>query len=168
MSESPSERRRRLINLGELIALAALIVSALGVWIAWKSSGEDKTTRIVEQRQPVPLTLRGTADPDGSDLVISPIDPGHALESATVAIKGASPIEIGSDGKLQAGDVQAALKDGPKEPKDVTQRVSVRIDAHYVEMGADRRGGGTYVLRYRWEGGGLFGGRSVRLVGLSR
>src|SRR5205085_1183196 len=41
-------------------------------------------------------------------------------------------------------------------------------DAHYVEMGADRRGGGTYVLRYRWEGGGLFGGRSVRLVGLSR
>ena len=31
MSESPSERRRRLINLGELIALAALIVSAVGV-----------------------------------------------------------------------------------------------------------------------------------------
>lgn len=168
MSESPSERRRRLINLGELIALAALIVSALGVWIAWKSSSEDKTTRIVEQRQPVPLTLRGTADRDGGELDISPVDSGHALQSLTVTIKGASPIEVGSDGKLRASDVQAALKDRPKEDKDRTYAVPVRISAHYVEMGADRRGGGNYVLRYRWEGGGLFGGRSLRLVGLSR
>jgi hypothetical protein len=168
MSESPSGRRRRLINLGELIALAALIVSAVGVWIAWKSSSEDKTTRIVEQHQPVPLTLRASADSDGSTLLIVPVDQGHALESATVTIKGAAPIELGSDGKLQASEVQAALKNRPKEPKDVTQKIPVRIDAHYVEMGADRRGGGTYVLRYRWEGGGLFGVRSVRLVGLSR
>jgi len=50
----------------------------------------------------------------------------------------------------------------------VTHSVPVRIDARYVEMGKDRRGGGNYVLRYKWEGGGLFGGRSLRLVGLSR
>jgi hypothetical protein len=168
MSETPSQRRRRLVNLGELIALAALIVSALGVWIAWKSSSEDKPTRVVEQHQAVPLTLRGIADRNGSELVISPVDPGHALESATVTIKEASPIEIGSDGKIEASDVQAALNARPKEPKDVAQRVPMKIAARYVEMGADRRGGGTYILRYRWEGGGLFGGRSLRLVGLSR
>jgi len=168
MTESPSERRRRLINLGELIALAALIVSAFGVWIAWKSSSNDRPTRVVEQHQPVPLTLRGVADRDGSALTISPVDPGHALESATVAIKGASPIELGSDGKLQASDVQAALKGREKEPKDITERVPVRIDAHFVEMGADKHGSGTYVLRYKWEGGGLFGGRSLSIVGLSR
>ena len=168
MSESPSERRRRLISLGELIALAALIVSALGVWIAWKSSSEDKPTRIVEQHQPVPLTLRGVADRDGGALTISPVDPGHALESATVTIKGASPIELGSDGRLQANDVQAALKDRPKEEKDRTYSASARIDVHYVEMGAEKRGGGSYVLRYKWQGGGLFGGRSLRLVGLGR
>jgi hypothetical protein len=168
MSESPSERRRRLISLGELIALAALIVSALGVWIAWKSSSEDKPTRVVEQRPAVPLTLRAMPNGDGSVLTISPTDPNHGLESLTVTIKGASPIEIGSDGRLQASDVQTALKDRPKEEKDRTYSGPVRIVAHYVEMGADKRGGGSYVLRYRWEGGGLFGGRSVRLVGLSR
>jgi hypothetical protein len=169
MNKSPEARaRRRWINLGELIALAALIVSGLGVWIAWRSSSEDKPTRVVEQRQPIPLTLRGAADRDGGALTISPVDPGHALQSATVTIKGASPIELGSDGRLQASDVQAALNGGPKEDKDRTYSISVRIAAHYVEMGADRRGGGTYTLRYRWEGGGLFGGRSVRLVGLSR
>jgi hypothetical protein len=46
--------------------------------------------------------------------------------------------------------------------------VPVRIAARYVENGSDRRGGGTYVLRYKWEGGGLFGGRSIHLLGLSK
>ena len=169
MSESPEARaRRRWINLGELIALAALIVSALGVWIAWKSSTEDKPARVVEQRQPLPLTLRGMPNSNGSEITISPVDSGHALESATVTIKGAPPIELGSDGRLQASDVQTALKDRPKEAKDRTYSVPVRISARYVEMGADRHGGGSYVLRYRWEGGGLFGGRSVRLTSFSR
>jgi hypothetical protein len=162
------QTRRRLISLGELIALAALIVSAIGVWIAWKSSNEDKPTRVVEQRTAVPLTLRGMANADGSTLTISPVDAGHALESATVTIKGASAIELGSDGRLQASDVQAALKNREKEDKDRTYSVTARIDVHYVEMGADRRSAGNYVLRYRWEGGGLFSGRSLRLVGLSR
>jgi hypothetical protein len=165
MNES---EKRRLINLGELIALAALIVSAFGVWIAWKSSNNDQPTRVVEQHQPVPLSLRGSADRDGSTLTISPVDPGHGLQSLSVAIKGTSPIQIGSDGELSASDVQSALKDRYKEAKEVMHSVPVRIDARYVEMGKDRRGGGTYVLRYKWEGGGLFGGRSLRLVSLSR
>jgi hypothetical protein len=165
MNES---ERRRLISLGELIALAALIVSALGVWIAWKSSSKDEPTRIVEQRSAVPLALRGTADSDGRTLTIVPADPSHALESLKVMIKGASPIEAGSDGRLSASDVETALKGREKEAKDVTHSVPIRIDARYVESGSDRRGGGSYVLRYKWEGGGLFGGRSLRLVGISR
>ena len=160
--------RRRWINLGELIALAALAVSAAGVWIAWKSSNRSEPTRIVEQRSAVPLALRGVVDGDGRTLTIAPADSTHALESVTVTIKGASPIEIGSDGRLSATDVQAVLKDREKEAKDVTHGLPVRVAARYVESGADRRGGGSYVLRYKWEGGGLFGGRSLRLVGLSR
>ncbi|MFL6727553.1 MAG: hypothetical protein ACJ8FS_13725 [Sphingomicrobium sp.] len=169
MSETESEaRRRRWINLGELIALAALIVSALGVWIAWKSGSQDKPTRVVEQRTAVPLALRGTPDDDGRTMTIMPADPAHALESLTVTIKGAPAIEIGSDGRFSASDLGSALKGREKEAKDVTRSVAVRIDARYIENGADRRAGGAYVLRYKLEGGGLFGGRSVRFVGLSR
>ena len=169
MSESPDARtRRRWINLGEIIALAALVVSALGVWIAWKSSSKDGPTRIVEQKSAVPLALRGSVDSSGQTLTIIPADPSHALESLKVTFKGSSPIELGSDGRLSASDVQGALKNPDKPVKDVTLSVPVRIDARYVETGTDRRGGGSYVLRYKWEGGGLFGGRSLRLVGLSR
>ena len=162
------ETRRRWISLGETIAIAALMVSAVGVWIAWQSSNNDRPTRVVEQRSAVPLALRGTADGDGRTLTIVPADPGHALQSLRLTINGASPIDVGSDGRLSASDVEAALKGREKEAKDVTHSVALRIDARYVESGSDRRGGGAYVLRYKWEGGGLFGGRSLRLVGLAR
>ena len=165
---SDEQTPRRWINLGEIIALCALVVSGLGVWIAWKSSDHDKPTRIVEQRSAVPLALRGTVDTDGRTLTIIPADPAHALESLTVTIKSASPIQVGSDGKLSASDAEAALKNREKEAKDVTLSVPIRVDARYVENGADRRGGGSYILRYKWEGGGLFGGRSLHFVGMSK
>ena len=161
------KEKRRLINLGELIALAALVVSAIGVWIAWKSSGNDQPTKVVEQRQPIPLTLRGKADRAGRVLEISPVETGHALQSLTVRITDAAPIEIGSDGSLSAGELETALKDRDKDAKG-SRSIPVLIDARYVEMGKDRRASGNYVLRYRWEGGGLLGGRSLRLTGLSR
>ena len=167
MSEPESRTRRRWISLGETIALAALIVSAFGVWIAWKSSSENKPTQIVEQRQAIPLTLRGKAEDEGRRLEITPIEGSHALESLTLTVKGASPIPIGSDGVLDASDLEAALKDRDKDTRG-SLTVPVRIDARYVEAGTDRRTGGNYLLRYRWEGGGLFGGRSLRLTGLSR
>lgn len=162
------QTRRRWISIGELIALAALIVSSIGVWIAWRGSTEDKTTRVVEQRSRVALALRGAAERNGRAIAIMPADPSHALESLTVTIKGAPAIDVGGDGKLSASDVEAAFGGRDKEAKDVTHIVQVRIDARYVEAGTDRRGGGTYALRYKWEGGGLFGGRSLHLVGLSR
>lgn len=170
MSESESERRRRRwITLGELIALAALIVSGLGVWISWKSSDRpDGPTRIVEQRQAIPLTLRGRREDDGERLEISPVESNHALESLTLTFPQGARIDVGSDGELQASDVEAVLKSHGDEPKDRTLTVPVRIDARYVEMGKDKHSSGSYTLRYMWKHGGLFGGRSLHLVGLSR
>lgn len=170
MSETESQaRRRRWINFGELIAVLALIVSAAGVWVSWKSSSHDEEpATVIEQRKPVALVLRGHAVNDGRALDISPVDSGHALESLTITLPGKSAIDAGSDGRVDAGDVEAALSGHEKDAKDKTYSVPVRVDARYVEDGTDRRGGGPYTLRYRWEGGGLFGGRSLRLVSLSR
>jgi hypothetical protein len=158
--------RRRWITFGELLGLAALVVSAAGVWISWKNSVEDKPTRVVEERKPIPLTLRGTAQEEGRVLEIAPVEPSHALERLTVSITGAPPIEIGGDGRLSASALERSLDDRDKDKG--SHSVGVRIEARYVEAGADRRASGRYTLRYRWESGGLFGGRSLRLVSLSR
>jgi len=168
MSETPEQRRRRWISFGELTAVLALIVSAIGVWVSWNNDHSDKPAPSSEQHRPIPLTLRGTVDSEGRVLTIIPADPEHALQSLTVTIAGASPIDVGSDGRLNASDVEDALKGHEKELKDHVYSEPARITAHYVENGVDRHGGGTYTLRYRWEGGGLFGSRSLQLVGLSR
>jgi hypothetical protein len=167
MSETDPSKRRPLIHFGELIALAALVVSALGVWIAWESSKPRGPTQIVEQRKRVPLALRGSVDDRGETLTISPADPSHALESIVLKI-GRSSIEVGSDGKFDASQIQQTLKSRGDESKGTVLRLPMKAEARYVEDGVDRRGGGNYVLRYKWEGGGLFGGRSLRLVGFSR
>ena len=166
MSDSVPTRKSR-ISLGEGIALAALIISGLGLWLSWKNSNEDRPTRIVEQRQAIALTLRGEVEGDGRSLVITPVEQGHALQSLTLTPKGGNAIELGSDGRLSARDVERALGKDARDSKG-SQSLSVRIDAQYVEAGTDRRGGGQYRIRYHWEGGGLLGGRSLRLAGLSR
>jgi hypothetical protein len=155
MSESSdTQTRRRWIALGEVIAIAALIVSAIGVWIAWRSTSNNQPTRVVEQRQAIPLTLRGTVENEGRELIIAPVEQSHALESLTLTLPGVSPIELGSDGTLSAGDIEGALKVNDGDDKG-NHSVPVRIATRYVEMGKDRTSRGNYALRYRWEGGGL-------------
>ncbi len=174
MSESGEQeeaRRARLrwINLGEAIAIGALVISGLALWHEWrKDDAPSAPAIVVEEHRPVPIILRASVVDDGNALEISPVESSHSLDSAIIAIEGASPIEIGSDGRLAASDVERALDPGKDEAKGKTLSVTARITARYVESGSDRRGGGTYRLRYRWEGGGLFGGRSIHLVGLSR
>jgi hypothetical protein len=161
MTESPP-KRKTWISLGETIALAALIISGAGLYLAWKD--KDGPTRVVEQRQSIPLTLRGVPVDDGRALEISPVEPGHGLQSLTVALKGSAPLEVGSDGRLDASDIERALGDVEKK----SGAVSARIDTRYVEAGTDRKASRTYRIRYRWEGGGLFGGRSLRIAGFGR
>ena len=167
-TEAKRKARLRWVTLGEAIALAALIISGIGVWLSWKGSSEERSpTTIVERRQAIPLALRGRARSDGRSLEIMPVEDSHALQSLTVAPRGAKPIELGSDGNLSARDLENALGGNAPAGKG-THRARVQIAAKYVEAGADKSATGSYVISYRWEGGGLFGGRSLRLVGLSR
>jgi hypothetical protein len=162
-SEEAKRTRRRWIGFGETIAIIGVAISAVALWKTWDSG--NKPAVVVEKREAIPLNLRAKAQNDGRTLEISPVEPGHALQSLAIAL-GGTTISVGSDGDLAADDVEKALKD--RDENKGAHSAPVRIDARYVEAGTDRRGGGSYVLRYRVEGGGLFGSRSVRLTSLSR
>jgi hypothetical protein len=166
-AEAKRKARLRWVTLGEAIAIAALIVSAAGVWLSWNSDGEKVTTTVVEKRLAVPLALRGKPRDDGRSLEISPVESSHALQSLNLIVGGTSAVDVGSGGELGAGDFERALGDKAAEGKG-PNRVRVRVDAKYVEAGADKSASGAYVVTYRWEGGGLFGGRSLRFVSFSR
>ena len=126
-----------------------------------------RTTTVVEKRQSIPLTLRGKAQNGGRSLEVSPVESSHALQSLAITLPGADAINLGSDGDLSAAMSNPRSARMRPDGKG-TQRVSARIVAKYVEAGADKSATGSYVIGYRWEGGGLFGGRSLRLVSLSR
>ena len=164
--ETESQRRARLrwVTLGEAIAIAALILSGLGLWREWNKRDDPKV--VIEKPTAIRLALRGHVTDDGRRLEISPIEDGHALQSLVITAAG-SKIELGSDGELTARALENALGKQAEDGKG-THRARVRIEARYVEAGADRTAAGAYVLSYKWEGGGLFGGRSLRLAGMTK
>ncbi len=41
-TEAQRKARLRWVTLGEAIAIAALIISAAGLWLSWRTSGDDK------------------------------------------------------------------------------------------------------------------------------
>ena len=169
MTETPEQRRRRLrwLTLGEIIAVIAVAISALGLWKTWQDK-PDKPV-LVEKQATVPLTLRGVARKDGRSLLVEPVEANHSLDSASLSF-GSSKVELAGNAQLNAGDFERAVEksDTAKDQKgDGLHRLPLRIDARYVEAGQTRRSVANYALVYRWEEGGLFGGRSLRLVGLS-
>ena len=166
MTEPESPRpRRKWIAFGELIALAALIISGLGLWNSWRGNESAKTgpTEVVERKSAVPLVLRGRIADEGKRLEIAPVEPGHALQSLTLKLANGQSIDVGSDGELDADRLEAAAEaQNPKRRGDGW--IKATISARYVEAGVERTSSRTYAIGYRWDGG-LFGGKSLRLTG---
>lgn len=163
---NPNAQRRRWINIGEIIAVAGLVISGLALWNSWGRSDDKPTATIVERQRPIPLALRGKIEDDGRTLVVTPVEPGHALDSLKLTVARRTIDAAGSDGRIAADAIEPLLDNIAAKGDSGT--LPVTIDARYVEAGKDRRGGGRYRLAWRWEKGGLLGGRSLRLTGLNR
>ena len=162
-------RRRRRIALGEAIGIAALLISALGLWNSWRGDGNDKPAVVVDRGQkPIPLVLRGALADDGKVIHLAPLEAGHALDelkmSARPPAKGIAT--FGSEPMLSAAMVETWLPEGGKH--EGSGSVAVDSVARYVETGETRTAKQRYRIDYRWKDGGLLSGKSVRLTGISR
>ena len=161
-TETKKRSRIRWVTLGEAIAIAALILSGLGLWHEWNK--RESRPVVVEKTTAIPLALRGRVRENGRELEIAPIEDSHALQSLELLI-GKSTIELDGDGELKANDVEGVLDDAVKEGGP--HRLPVRITARYVEAGQDKIVTDSYVLSYRSKDK-LIGGRSLRITGLTR
>ena len=158
-------KRKSRVSIGEGIALAALFVSALGLWNSWKGDDRPGPTEVVEKKAAVPLTLRGRIEDEGERLVVEPVEATHALDSLQFAFASGKTVETGSNGTLSAGEVENAL---PDQTEKADGQILATVTARYVEAGRDRESKRRYAIRYRWEGGGLFEGRRLRIVDFRR
>jgi hypothetical protein len=164
MSEQPPKKRRG-IGFGEAIALIAVGISAAGLYNSWQD-GKREPTEVVERKAAIPLVLRGQVEDGGRRLVIGPVEDTHALESLELALAKGAKLELGGDGVLTAGEIEDGLPEGTERKGD--GRIVATTTARYVESGEERTATRRYAIRYRWEGGGLFDDRDLRLTGFQR
>lgn len=163
--------KMRWLTLGETVAIAAVVISGLGLYNSWNRA-ETPAPAVGSARKASPLTLRATAQGDGARLVLSPVSAAQVVQSQTIAFPkalGVAPIETTGDPRIEAGWVDAPLRRAAaaKDPGAGDRRVPVLITTRYIEDDAEKTDTAIYQLGYALSEGGLFGGRHVRLRGLS-
>ena len=162
-------RRRRRIALGEAIGIAALLISALGLWNSWRNGDDDKPAVVIDRApKPIPLMLRGAVSDDGKVIRLAPLESTHALDEVVITARppAKGTATFGSDPMLSAAMVETWLPEAGKREGSGT--LAADTVARYVEAGETRTAKQRYRIGYTWKDGGLFSGKSVRLIAFSR
>lgn len=164
---TPAQTRRRWINIGEVVAVAGLLISGLALWNSW-GRNDGKPAVVVEGEKPIPLALRGTVEDEGKAMRLAPVEAGHALDEVrlTAAAPASGSASFGSEPVLSAAAIEEWL---PKDAKrEGVGTLIVTVAARYIEQGEVRTANQRYRVNYGWKEGGLLSGRSLRLTGFSR
>lgn len=179
MTETGEERkeaaaiRRRWITLGEVLGVAAVLISALTLWnnVQERKSNEAEraATSTREARVQTALILKATVQNDGRRLAIAPLDSGQAIQNQRIVFPsalGISPVETVADPRIEADWIADALKKSDNAKESAGDRhVPVAIVTNFVAGGTMHSDAALYNLAYIREGH-LFGS-SIRLRGLS-
>lgn len=177
MAETPAERaeaaaiRRRWVTLGEIVAIAGLVISALALWSSWSERRTDEAARRIEKtteaRTRTAITL--TATPVGNGAALKLADPAHPIQGIKVTFPSA--IGIGPHSSAAGPQIKArwfapallALTD--KGPDDREGRLPVIIAADYWDGDRHVTDTARYDIVWRTEGR-LLQGRALRLEGI--
>lgn len=162
--------RRRWINLGEFVAVAGLIIAAVGLWLTYRDRQADEADKQAERKAEaterslyvVKTSLRG------NDVVIEP-DDRHALGDVAATFPSAlgiapqtSPTQTIPEGWFKSALLKAT--DGGAD--DQEGKLPVLLTVNYMDGDQQRATTGIYDIVWRTKGGGLLGGRSLKVVGM--
>ena len=170
MSETTedSARKRRWLNLAELVAVAGVLIAAAGLYFTWV----DRRDRVAAETEAAHVTgryeIRATAAKDGDALVLTP-DERHEVQDATVTFPAALGIapQDASAGRIERDwFARALLKATDGGPDDQTGRLPVLIRVRYADGDATRTESGLYDVVWRTRGRHFPLGRSLMLEAL--
>ncbi|OYY69387.1 hypothetical protein [Sphingomonas sp. 28-63-12] len=163
--------RRRWVTLGEIVAIAGLIISALALWSSWADHRTDEAERRAEKaaeaKAKTAVLLTATPRHGGEDLALT--DPGHPVQSITVTFPTAFglPVQSSAPSPTIAARWFAAkliaMTDGGADSR--TGRLPVIIASEYWDGDRQMIDRAIYDIAWRTEGRLLLG-RLVRLDGL--
>lgn len=184
MAETPREReeaarvRRRWLNLGEAIALIAVLISGLTLWNSWRERQNAEAEHAVQSAQSAKkattLILKAMPDKDGGMLALAPRADEQAIQSQTIhfpSTLGVSAAETSSDARIEKGWFENGLirarRAAGAEAAPGDARLPVVIETHYLAEGDAQVDRAIYEIGYVTSHS-LIGGTDVHLRGLSR
>lgn len=168
--------RRRWITLGELLAVAAVVISGLTFWNSYSERRSNEVERESEERsadvRARTLILRGVPDKEGETLSISaPTD--QAIQSQSVTFPTALDLETieTTNPRIEAdwfdGALRKARKEAGQRDEDAgDERLPIAITTRYIADGEMITDVSLYDVGYAVKDRFLRGG-VVRLRGLS-
>lgn len=172
--------RRRWITLAEVLGVIAVLISGLTLWNSYRQQNADEADKAAARSRAEAeaqlLLLRASPDHEGRTLAFASAGTGQTIQNQTILFPG--PLHVAAvdtviEPRIEAGWFEEALlrarqAAGEHEESRGDQRVPVGITTLFFSGGAMHRDSAIYDIGYRVEGGGLFGGRKLRMRGISR
>lgn len=159
--------RRRWINLGEFVAVAGLIIAAVGLWLTYHDRQTDEADKRAEANARARYEVKAVVA-DNNDLLIVR-DDRHDLGD----IKVVFPTALGVSPQTSSGQTIAerwfknALLKATDGGADVQEgKLPVLLTVNYMDDDKPRSTTGVYDIVWRTKGGGLIGGRSLKVIGM--
>ena len=179
MTDNPSDQaerraiRRRWINVGEIAAVAGLIIAALSLYFGWSERRDDESQRradkiaaqrsAAEQRSHVGLVA---TDADGDVLTFKGV--ACTLQSADISFPtalGVPPQNTVLEHRIEAAWFREPLLDAVKAANIDQGRLPVLVESRCTDEDGERLERAIYDVPYRIESR-LLQGKIIRLRGL--
>ncbi|MGJ3649814.1 hypothetical protein ACLB0R_15260 [Sphingomonas sp. GlSt437] len=158
--------RRRWITLGEGVAVAGLIVSALALWNSYADRRTDEAQKAAETRAHSAVFLTATPRHGGEVLALS--DAQHPTQSLSIAFPpslGVAPHTVSGTLELRADWIADAVLAAADKSGARQGRLPVVITAHYWDGDNDVSDAAIYDVMWRSEAR-LLRGHALRLTGM--
>lgn len=174
--------RRRWITLGEILAVLAVGISALTLYLNWADKKDERADKAAERAaesrkassRAAVLVLNAESVKDDR-IALRTTDPDQVIQSQTILFPralGIAPVDTTGDPRIEAGWFDSALKKArakAKLPDDSVgdERLPVALTTRFVVGGDAHENVALYDIGYGIKGGWI-AGHSLALRGISR
>ena len=170
--------RRRWITLGETVAIVAVLISALTLWLNWSeqrgSEAERAAERHGEAAKAATLTLTAVRAGKGARLDLKPASSDQTVQQQRILFPsalGVDPVQTTGEARIEAAWFDGALKRaretaGLPDDSRGDERLPVIIETRFLADGTTHTDRALYDIGYTIRGEFL-SGHTVALRGLS-
>jgi len=168
--------RRRWITLGEVLAVLAILISALTLWNSWSERSDSKAVKTADAQQSAAraATLVLSADGGERTLALKPNAAGQSVQSQSVLFPtplGVAPVETTGEPRIEASWFDGALKKAREKARlpdnsRGDERLPVAITTRFLVDGEAHEDVALYDVGYTISGR-LLAGHNLKLRGMS-